>query len=63
MCLSRVWRKGLGSYADRSRWTTGRKSINRDKIRKIAMARRVFIHELIFDEPDQSETRGEEILK
>lgn len=44
-------------------WTTGRKSINPDQIRKVAMVLKVSIHQLIFDEPDPYEVAGDEILK
>jgi transcriptional regulator with XRE-family HTH domain len=44
-------------------WTTGRKSINPDQLRKVASVLKVSIHELLFDEPDPHEAIGVEILK
>lgn len=44
-------------------WTTGRKSINPDQIRKVAAVLEISLHELLFDEPDPFETKSTEILK
>jgi transcriptional regulator with XRE-family HTH domain len=44
-------------------WTTGRKSINPDQLRKVALVLKVSIYELMFDESDPFESAGEEILK
>lgn len=44
-------------------WTTGRKSINPDQIRKVATVLEVSLHELLFDEPDPFEAKPTEILK
>jgi transcriptional regulator with XRE-family HTH domain len=44
-------------------WTTGRKSINPDQIRKVAIVLKISIHELIFDEPDPFEAASEDVLK
>lgn len=44
-------------------WTTGRKSIHPDQLRKVASVLKVSMHQLMFDEPDPHETIGEEILK
>ena len=44
-------------------WTTGRKSINPDQLRKVASVLKVSVHELLFDEPDPHEAVGGEILK
>ena len=44
-------------------WTTGRKSINPEQIKKVASVLEISIHQLIFDEPDPHESVGEEVLK
>ena len=44
-------------------WTTGRKSINPDQIKKVAAVLEISLHELLFDEPDPFETKSTEILK
>lgn len=44
-------------------WTTGRKSINPDQLRKVALVLKISIHQLMFDEPDPHELIGEEILQ
>jgi len=44
-------------------WTTGRKSINPDQLRKVALVLKISVHELMFDEPDPFEPASEEILK
>lgn len=44
-------------------WTTGRKSINPDQIRKVASVLKVSIHQLMFDEPDPFEVMDTEILE
>lgn len=44
-------------------WTTGRKSINPDQIKKVASFLKISVHELLFGEPDPHEGVGEEILK
>lgn len=44
-------------------WTTGRKPVNLDQVKKVATILEVSIHHLIFGEPDPFEFAGEEILK
>ena len=44
-------------------WTTGRKSINPDQIRKVASVLKVSIHQLMFDEPDPFEVMDTEIIE
>lgn len=44
-------------------WTTDRKSINPDQIKKVASVLKISVHELLFDEPDPHDSIGEEILK
>lgn len=44
-------------------WTTGRKSINPDQLRKVAMILKVSVHELMFGEPDPHEPAADEVLR
>ena len=44
-------------------WTTGRRSIDPAQLKRIAAELEVSIHQLLFNEPDPFESRGEEILK
>lgn len=44
-------------------WTTGRKSINPDQIKKVASVLKISLHELLFDEPDPHEPIAEEVLR
>lgn len=61
--LSRVAKEAGVPMQTVHAWTTGRKSINPDQIRKVAMVLKVSIHQLMFDEPDPFESPGEEILR
>lgn len=44
-------------------WTTGRKSVNPDQLRKAANSLQISIFELLFDESDPFENKADEILK
>lgn len=44
-------------------WTTGRRSVNPDQLKKVAAVLQVSIHFLIFGEADPHEAPVEEILK
>lgn len=44
-------------------WTTGRRSVDPDQVRKVAAALRVSVHYLLFGETDPLEAPAEEILK
>ena len=63
MSLSRVAKEAGVPMQTVHAWTTGRKSINPDQIRKVAMVLKVSIYELMFDECDPFESQSEEILK
>lgn len=44
-------------------WTTERKSINVDQLKKVATVLEIPFHQLVFGEPDPFETPTREILK
>lgn len=44
-------------------WTVGRKSVNPEQLRKVAMVLKVSIYQLLFDEVDPHEPIGQEVLK
>ena len=44
-------------------WTTGRSALNLEKLKLVATALEISIHELVFGEPDPFEKPGDEILK
>lgn len=44
-------------------WTTGRRSIDPEQVRRVAKALRVSIHELMFGSPDPFEAQSSEILR
>ncbi len=44
-------------------WTTGRKAVQLDQLKKVAAALTISMHQLAFGEPDPHEAIGEEILR
>ena len=44
-------------------WTTGRKAVQLEQLKRIASALKVSVHELAYGEPDPYEPVGEEILR
>ena len=44
-------------------WTTGRKAVQLDQLKKVAAALEISVHQLAFGEPDPHEFIGEEILR
>ena len=44
-------------------WTTGRRSVNPEQLKRVASALEISIHYLLFGEADPNEKLGEEVLK
>lgn len=44
-------------------WMTGRKAMDLDQLRKVALLLQISLHELVFGEPDPYEGKQDEILK
>jgi len=44
-------------------WTTGRKAVRLDQLKKVSAALEVSMHQLAFGEPDPFEPIGEEVLR
>jgi len=63
LSLSRLSKEAGVPLATVHAWTTGRKSINPDQLRKVALVLKISVHELMFDEPDPHEAVSGEILK
>lgn len=63
LSLSRLAKDAGVPLATMHAWTTGRKSVNPDQLRKVASVLKISMHELIFDEPDPYESLSGEMLK
>ncbi len=63
LSFSQLARSSTVPLATLHAWTTGRKSINPDQLRKVAATLQISTHELLFDESDPFENKADEILK
>ena len=63
LSLSRLSKLAGVPLATLHAWTTGRRSINPDQIRKVAQVLEISVHELLFDQPDPFEYKSTQILK